>query len=707
MTDSGIQSIENIYKLVSEGSEVSVLTHRGRFKKVIRVFKHPHSGAVLKIKPSLLPPIECTPVHEIFAAPSLSEELRYVQAKNLNVGDYLWAPAPKFEEAGFIDLKQILPQEIKSVVNPRKLNSEKIKRILTSKATSLELGKELGLYPSYVRRIRKHLRNGAIAKDGSRKKTIRLIENQGKVKYTGGKTWAPRFLELRRIAKLLGYYCAEGNILRHNKRPNSLSVRLCFGNKESGLIRDSCELIEENFHVKPRIEKGKTRTCVVAPSAPIAYMFSGLCGEGALNKKVPKLILSADTKTVREFLRGLISGDGSRSWDKTKRRRIGLGSTSRKLILDCISLLLRLGYVPSFTIRAPGESEIGGRLIHGDAPIHSISLRGLLAVGAENEIFGTQWIQRKGRKHYIARNGGFLLKIKEIEEHSFKGNVFDLEVEDDHSFTCPFVAVSNCKGYYLKHMISCQTPDALYKTCVKLASNGAHGVLLSGGYNPEGYVPFEPFLDAIERVKRETGLFISAHTGLAPSWLARELGRAGVDLADFDLIGDDETIGLVLGIDRTVEDYRRTMKTLKRSLPYVAPHICIGLHAGDVKGERKALELAAEINPHALAMLVLVPTPGTGFEHVAGPSPEAVGRIIAEARIKLPETTLALGCMRPRDTRRVEFEFQALSSGIDRVELPSEQTLEAARKIGLNVRKLDTCCAVPDELVEATTWSKM
>jgi len=264
----------------------------------------------------------------------------------------------------------------------------------------------------------------------------------------------------------------------------------------------------------------------------------------------------------------------------------------------------------------------------------------------------------------------------------------------------------HCGRRYLEHMRPCLTPDALFTTCAGLAENGARGVLLSGGYNDEGYLPFEPFLDAIERVKRETGLFISAHTGLVPSWLAHELGRVGLDLADFDLIGDDETIELVLGIDRTAEDYRQTMKVLKRSLPYVAPHICIGLHAGEIRGERKALELAAEINPHALVMLVLVPTPKTDFEHVAGPSPEAVGEIIAEARVELPETTLTFGCMRPRDTRRDEFELQALRSGVDRVELSSERTLEAARKIGLQVRRLDTCCAVPNELVEVATWSR-
>ncbi len=263
----------------------------------------------------------------------------------------------------------------------------------------------------------------------------------------------------------------------------------------------------------------------------------------------------------------------------------------------------------------------------------------------------------------------------------------------------------HCNRHYLRHMLPCLTPDVLFTTCLNLTSNGARGVLLSGGYNDEGYLPFENYLDAIERVKRETGLFISAHTGLMPGWLAHELGRAGVDLADFDLIGDDETIKLVLGIDRTAEDYRRSLHVLKRSLPHVAPHICIGLHAGEVKGERAALEFAAEISPHALVLLVLMPTLGTEFERITGPSPAEVGELIAEARLKFPEAMLALGCMRPRDAGRVELELQALRSGVDRMEVPSERAIEAARKLGLQVLRFDACCSVPSELTGVSTWS--
>lgn len=256
----------------------------------------------------------------------------------------------------------------------------------------------------------------------------------------------------------------------------------------------------------------------------------------------------------------------------------------------------------------------------------------------------------------------------------------------------------HCGRHYLRGMISCTTPTSLYKKCRELSSNGAVGVLLSGGFNVEGYVPFEPFLDTIKKIKEQTRLFISAHTGLVPDWLAKEMGNAGVDLADFDLIGDDSTIKSVLGIEKTVEDYRSSLSSLARYVPYVVPHICIGLHFGKLMGEFKALELASEVKPHLLVLLVLTPTSGTDFERLAPPSVSVFKKVAIKARLMFPGIDIALGCMRPRFYNRYELELAALQSGVDRIELPSERTLEAARKMGMMVKKMRACCSVPDDV---------
>lgn len=253
----------------------------------------------------------------------------------------------------------------------------------------------------------------------------------------------------------------------------------------------------------------------------------------------------------------------------------------------------------------------------------------------------------------------------------------------------------HCEGHYLRHMVPCPRPDVLFKTCLHFAENGAKGILISGGYNEEGWVPLDGFIDAIERVKRETGLFLNVHTGLAPPALAEELGRAGVDMASVDLIGSDETIELVLGIKKTTRDYERTLKELERFVPHVVPHICIGLHEGKIRGEARAMEIAAKIRPLSLVFLVLTPTSGTRFEKISPPSPAEVGKVIADARLKFPNATLALGCMRPRGGKKTEYELQALHSGVDRIEIPSWQTIELARKFGHDVQRLEACCAVP------------
>lgn len=259
----------------------------------------------------------------------------------------------------------------------------------------------------------------------------------------------------------------------------------------------------------------------------------------------------------------------------------------------------------------------------------------------------------------------------------------------------------HCGRRYLRHMIPCTSPDLLFEACSKAASNGARGVLLSGGYNSEGYVPFEPFLDAIERVKRETGLFLNIHTGLMPYWLSRELGRVGVDMASVDVVGSDETVKFVIGLEKTRHDYERVLRNLSSAIPHVVPHVCIGLHGGEIKGEREAIEISARANVSMLVFLIIIPTPSTPFQGIRVPNPSTVGELIAEARARMPDTVLTLGCMRPRDSSRTEFELAALRAGVDRMEIPSGQTLKAARELGFQVKRIDACCAVPNELVGA------
>ncbi len=78
-----------------------------------------------------------------------------------------------------------------------------------------------------------------------------------------------------------------------------------------------------------------------------------------------------------------------------------------------------------------------------------------------------------------------------------------------------------------------------------------------------------------------------------------------------------------------------------------------------------------------------------------------MGKFIAEARLEFPEIPLALGCMRPKDSMRVETERKAIEAGVDRVVLPSEEAADFARDRGLDIRRMEACCSVP----EPERWS--
>jgi hypothetical protein len=74
--------------------------------------------------------------------------------------------------------------------------------------------------------------------------------------------------------------------------------------------------------------------------------------------------------------------------------------------------------------------------------------------------------------------------------------------------------------------------------------------------------------------------------------------------------------------------------------------------------------------------------------------------VVERARRLMPETELALGCMRPREDGKSEVELAALRAGVRRIVLPSEATIDAARREGFKVVRLEACCSLPRAYLE-------
>ena len=66
----------------------------------------------------------------------------------------------------------------------------------------------------------------------------------------------------------------------------------------------------------------------------------------------------------------------------------------------------------------------------------------------------------------------------------------------------------------LRGMPDVSSPQRLLQKCRELVAQGTQGVLLSGGCNGRGQVPWQDFTDTIAAIKQETGLYISVHCGM-------------------------------------------------------------------------------------------------------------------------------------------------------------------------------------------------
>jgi uncharacterized radical SAM superfamily protein len=241
-------------------------------------------------------------------------------------------------------------------------------------------------------------------------------------------------------------------------------------------------------------------------------------------------------------------------------------------------------------------------------------------------------------------------------------------------------------------MIPATSPEDLVSIAEALAERGARGFLLSGGVDRKGKVDLSEFVPAISEIKSTTDLKINAHLGLTPYDELDALVKSGIDSFSVDVYGSDETIHEVLGLDATVDDYFEVVHNLQRLKARIAPHICVGIHRGQLKGESNAISRLKESSPRTLILISLLPTKGTEYEGVTPPGKEMMLSVVSQARAELPSTRLLLGCMRSKFDR--SWEADLVDAGLDGIVLPAASTVERLRKKGYAVRKRAECCAL-------------
>ncbi len=254
----------------------------------------------------------------------------------------------------------------------------------------------------------------------------------------------------------------------------------------------------------------------------------------------------------------------------------------------------------------------------------------------------------------------------------------------------------HCGGSILKNMTAAETPDALKAAAKRVAAKGGRSILISGGADKEGRVPLLKFIRAVKEIRSELGLKVLVHTGLVSEELAEALVEAGIDMALLDIIGDNQTIREIYHLGASIKDFERSLKLLTDWAILVAPHVVMGLHFGQIRGESQALKMIAQYPIKTLVLIGFRPIAGTVMARTTPPSPEEMGDLFGLARRLFPQTPVVLGCERPLGLHRRKLEGLALEAGLDGIAYPSDRTLRTAEDLGMKVSYYTECCALFD-----------
>ncbi len=259
------------------------------------------------------------------------------------------------------------------------------------------------------------------------------------------------------LCELLGLYVAEGGtyLADTGERGSRGHVYFSFG-EEPELIEHTLKLMLKCFSLEGKVRKiqGQEGYQVSFYDLETARFFTRECYTAApylsFNKRVPPYLLFLPKAKQAAFLRGYFNGDGCYS-TSADRRKINFTTVSDQLAWQIKSLLVEIGVFPLMYLnKKEGASTIQGRevtvrdswsiWVNGNEQVSY--LLDLMNGDDPDEPSGF-----RSRCRRLAR--GFLTPVLSVRDVEYDGPVFNIEVEQTHTYVANGVAVHNCA--YPKH----------------------------------------------------------------------------------------------------------------------------------------------------------------------------------------------------------------------------------------------------------------
>jgi DNA topoisomerase-6 subunit A len=299
---------------------------RIRFKPLSSVIRHRFRGRLYTLTTSSGRKVTVTPNHSVFIL--RNGEIISERTDRIRIGDLLVIsrniPIGTRQPMAIDVVRELtnLPDEVVAS-NLRLIRTDTVSKFHRSRRLNLlsTSSKKPHLCPSYDAFI-----------ETSRSKKGRPVRCPARLWLT------------KPLARLLGYYTAEGWINMRGRTPANVS--LCFGLHELEVIEDALACIAMTFpgvHVSKYYAYDKNSVTLSFGGVPIASLFYKLCGSSHGEKRVPDIIYGARSEHVLEYLKGCF-GDGY----VTNSAGLCWKFKNPGLIHQLGLVMNRLGVLPSF-----------------------------------------------------------------------------------------------------------------------------------------------------------------------------------------------------------------------------------------------------------------------------------------------------------------------------------------------------------------------
>lgn len=225
---------------------------------------------------------------------------------------------------------------------------------------------------------------------------------------------------------IVGRFLGDGWVCKNYKKSSPkegrgayTGVRICCNKHQADELQTA---IEKVFHVVKTEERTATKFQIC--NIELGY-FLAQFGFGAKNKIVPNFVMDLPVDLLKSFLDGYFESDGCQT-----QKGIQYTTISRNLAYGIQHCIAKVYHKPcSFThSKRPETHVIEGRTVN------------------QNDTYLVRFVENPQRIHAFYEDGYLWMPIRDIKETADIEEVYDLTVEDAHSFTANGIIVHNCQS---------------------------------------------------------------------------------------------------------------------------------------------------------------------------------------------------------------------------------------------------------------------